>query len=29
VHLEGLPDDVRIELDAQALQTIVLTPYDL
>lgn len=29
VHIEGLPSDVRIELDAQALQTIVLTPYDL
>ena len=29
VHIEGLPTDVRIELDAQALQTIVLTPYDL
>ena len=28
VHLEGLPTDVRIELDAQALQTIVLTPYE-
>jgi len=25
VRIEGLPDDVRIELDAQALQTIVLT----
>ena len=29
VHIDGLPSDVRIELDAQALQTIVLTPYDL
>ena len=29
VHIEGLPIDVHIELDAQALQTIVLTPYDL
>ena len=29
VHIDGLPSDVRLELDAQALQTIVLTPYDL
>ena len=29
VHLEGLPTDVRVELDAQALQTIVLTPSEL
>lgn len=29
VHLEGLPSDVRLELDAQALQTVVLTPYEL
>ncbi|MGB1573421.1 MAG: glycoside hydrolase family 30 beta sandwich domain-containing protein, partial [Flavobacteriales bacterium] len=26
VRIEGLSEDVRIELDAQALQTVVLAP---
>ena len=26
VRIEGLSEDVRIELDAQALQTVVLSP---
>ena len=28
VHIEGLPDEIRVELDAQALQTIVLNPSE-
>jgi glucosylceramidase len=29
VHIDGLSEDVRIVLEAQSLQTVVLTPYEI
>ena len=29
VHVDGLAEDVRIVLEAQSLQTVVLTPYEI